>query len=166
MARALPRVDPLARTPVQRAFARLAGTRPVGWFSRKVMWKLDPVVMRWSKGRIRMGAPLPTALLETTGARSGAPRANAVIYFHDGDRVTFIASRLGDPRHPAWFHNLVANPDVTFGGAPYRAQVIEDEAERARIWALADRIFPAYALYRERAARAGRTIPIVQLAPR
>jgi hypothetical protein len=67
------------------------------------------------------------------------------------------------PRHPAWFHNLTANPDIVFGGIPMRAHVVEDEAERERLWALADRVLPAYAAYRERAAAAGRTIPLVQL---
>ena len=43
-------------------------------------------------------------------------RRNVVIYFHDGDRVTIVASKLGLPQHPAWFHNLRADPDVTFGG--------------------------------------------------
>ena len=56
--------------------------------------------------------------------------------------------------HPAWFHNLRANPDVVFGGRPFRAEVVSDEAERTRLWALADRVFPSYAIYRERAARA------------
>ena len=52
-----------------------------------------------------------------------------------------------------------------FAGQPFRAEVIDDDAERARLWALADRVFPPYALFREKAARAGRTIPIIQLIP-
>ena len=110
-----------------------------------------------------MGLVLPTALLETRGAKSGAVRRNAVIYFHDRDRVTIVASKAGAAKHPAWFHNLVAHPDVTFGGLPMRAMVVSDEAERNRIWALADRVFAPYATYRREAAQAHRTIPIVQL---
>lgn len=113
-----------------------------------------------------MGLVLPTALLETRGARSGETRRNAVIYFHDGDRVTVVASKLGLPRHPAWFHNLQVNPDVTFGGIPMRASVVGDEAERQRLWTLADRVFAPYAAYRREAAKANRTIPIVQLSAR
>jgi deazaflavin-dependent oxidoreductase (nitroreductase family) len=109
---------------------------------------------------------LPTALLETTGAKSGALRRNAVIYFHDGDRVTIVASKLGLPNHPAWFHNLEASPEVALGGIPMRATVVGDEAERQRLWALADRVFAPYATYRREAAKAHRTIPIVQLVPR
>jgi deazaflavin-dependent oxidoreductase (nitroreductase family) len=165
--RDLPYVDPQRRRGViYRAYARLVGTRAMGWFSRRVVWKLDPILMRLSRGRLGMGAPLPTALLETRGARTGQARSNAVIYFHDGERVTIIASKLGLPRHPAWFHNLRVHPEVKLGGQAFHAEVVDDESERARLWRLADRIFPAYAAYRDRAARAGRTIPIVQLTPR
>ena len=110
-----------------------------------------------------MGLVLPTALLETRGAKSGAMRRNAVIYFHDGDRVTIVASKAGHVRHPAWFHNLRTHPEVTFGGIPMRATVVGDEAERQRLWALADRVFAPYAAYRRDAANANRTIPIIQL---
>jgi deazaflavin-dependent oxidoreductase (nitroreductase family) len=113
-----------------------------------------------------MGMTMPTALLETRGARTGEPRRNGVLYFHDGERVTIVASKQGLPEDPAWFHNLRANPDVTFGGIPMRAAIVTDEAERQRLWALADKVFAPYADYRRRAAEAGRTIPIVQLTPR
>jgi deazaflavin-dependent oxidoreductase (nitroreductase family) len=131
-----------------------------------VGWKVDPLLLKLSGGRLGTGLLLPTALLETRGARTGQPRSNAVIYFHDGDRVTIIASKLGLPRHPAWFHNLRAHPEVKFGGKPFHAEVVEGEPERERLWQLADRVFPSYARYRERAAEAGRVIPIVQLTPR
>jgi deazaflavin-dependent oxidoreductase (nitroreductase family) len=165
--RELPYIDPEARRGlVYRVFARIVGTRPMGWISRKFAWRLDPVLLRLSGGRVGFGLLLPTALLETSGARTGRLRRNGVIYFHDGERVTIIASKLGLPRHPAWFHNLRVHPDVRFGGQPFRAGVIDDELERARLWKLADRVFPPYAAYRKRAARTGRTIPIVQLTPR
>jgi deazaflavin-dependent oxidoreductase (nitroreductase family) len=163
----LSHVDPTARRgALYRAYARFTGTRFGGWVSKLFVWKLDPILMRVTGGRLGMGLVLPTALLETRGARTGAVRRNVVLYFHDGERVTLIASKLGLPEHPAWFHNARANPDVEFGGQPFRAEVVEDEASRARLWALADRVFPPFASYRERAATTGRTIPIVQLTPR
>ena len=100
------------------------------------------------------------------GARTGLPRRNVVIYFHDGDVVTIIASKLGAPGNPSWFHNALANPEVTFGGQPFTAELVEDEGQRTRLWALADRVFPPFEAYRERAASAGRTIPILQLVAR
>jgi deazaflavin-dependent oxidoreductase (nitroreductase family) len=165
--RELPHVDPGKRRGfVYRVFARLTATRAMGWLSRLVIWKIDPVLLRLTGGRVGMGMLLPTALLETRGARTGQPRSNAVIYFHDGDRVTIVASKLGLPKHPAWFHNLRADPDVQLGGRPFRAHVVEESSERDRLWHMADQVFPGYAAYRERAAEAGRTIPLVQLTPR
>ena len=146
-----------------RAYAALANTRLGRFLSAHLVWKVDPYLMRATRGRLGMGLAMPTALLETRGAKSGAVRRNVVIYFHDGDRVTIVASKLGSEKHPAWFHNLRAHPDVTFGGIPMRATVVDDEAERQRLWALADRVFAPYAAYRREAAKASRTIPIVQL---
>jgi len=110
------------------------------------------------------GAPM--LLLHTTGAKSGKERVNPMVYQRVGDAYAVFASKAGAPTNPAWYHNLRANPDVAFGGRPLRATVVERDAERERLWALADNVFPPYADYRERAARAGRTIPIVQLGPR
>jgi deazaflavin-dependent oxidoreductase (nitroreductase family) len=115
------------------------------------------------RGRISSTGPVASALLETRGARSGQLRRNSVLYFHDGDRITIIASKRGAPKHPDWYYNLRANPDVHLGGMPFRAEVVEDEAERVRLWQLADRVFPQFATYREWAGRFGRAIPIVQL---
>lgn len=160
-------VDPnLPRDFVSRAYAALANTRLGRFLSVNVLWKVDPYVLRWTRGRLGSGLFVRTAVLETHGARSGARRRNAVVYFHDGDRVTIVASKLGYPKHPAWFHNLRANPDVIFAGIPMRATVIEDEADRHRLWALADKVFAPYAAYRREAAKANREIPIVQLMPR
>jgi deazaflavin-dependent oxidoreductase (nitroreductase family) len=160
-------VDPERRPgALRRAYAALSNTRLGRFLSRSVFWKLDPWLLRATGGRLGMGLFLPTALLETTGARSGEPRRNAVLYFHDGERVTIVASKMGNPRHPAWFHNLCAHPDVSFGGVPMRATVVSDEVERRRLWALADRVFAPFAAYREEASGSGREIPIVQLTPR
>ena len=160
-------VDPnRPRSRFSRAYAAFSNTRLLRFISAKVVWKIDPYLLRATRGRVGMGLVLPTALLETRGAKSGALRRNGVIYFHDGDRVTIIASKQGDARHPGWFHNLRAHPDVTFGGIPMRATVVSDEAERRRLWTLADRLFAPYAAYRREAAQANRTIPIVQLTAR
>lgn len=167
MSPALRYVDPkVDRGPLYRAWARLSATRPMQWIQKHIGWTVDPLLMRLSGGRLGVSLVIPTALLETRGARTGRLRRNVVIYFHDGDRVTIMASKMGEPAHPAWFHNVKKNPDVSFGGRPHRAEVVEDESERDRLWELADRVFPPYATYRDRAARAGRVIPLVQLIPR
>ncbi len=169
--RTLRYVDPLApRGPVYRALARLAGSRLATWLARQavwsaVVWRIDPYLLRLSRGRLGTGLLLPTALLQTRGARTGLVRRNAVIYFHDGERVTIVASHAGRPGNPAWFYNARANPGVLLGGQPFRAEVIDEESSRIRLWELADRVFPGFAAYRHSAARVGRTIPIVQLVP-
>jgi len=163
----LPYVDPYKRRGrLYLAVARLSSTKFGAWFSTNVAWKLDPFLLKVSGGRLSTTGPLAAALLESRGARTGMPRGNATLYFHDGDRVTIIASKRGLPEHPAWYHNLRKHPDVVYGGLPFRAELVEDEDERERLWELADRVFPEYADYRERAARAGRVIPIFQLVAR
>jgi deazaflavin-dependent oxidoreductase (nitroreductase family) len=163
----LPDVDPhRPRGRLYLAVCRFSNSRLGIWLSQHVAWKLDPVLMRLTAGRLRSTGPLASALLETTGARSGRPRRNATLYFHDGDRVIIVASKRGLPENPSWYYNLRAHPDVVFGGLPLRAHVVTDEAERARLWDLADRVFPPFADYRRSAGQAGRTIPLVELLPR
>jgi deazaflavin-dependent oxidoreductase (nitroreductase family) len=163
----LRRVDP-TRPPgmIVRSYAAIAASRFAKFISRHINWKIDPLLLRVTHGRLATTLVFPTAVLETRGARSGARRRNAIIYFHDGDRVTIAASNAGSPTHPAWYHNLRAHPDVTFGGIPMRAMVVDEEAERERLWVLADHVFPAFGNYRRDAARANRRIPIVQLTRR
>lgn len=160
-------VDPLRpRGRLYRAWAGLTGS-PFGlWLSRRIGWKVDPVLLRLTRGRFGTGLVIPTALLETRGARSGRVRRNGVIYFHDGERVTIVASKAGAPEHPAWLHNVRAHPDIRLNREPFRAEIVGDEAERSRLWELADRVFPPFVAYRESAARSGRTIQIVRLTPR
>ncbi|HEX8065665.1 MAG TPA: nitroreductase/quinone reductase family protein [Thermoleophilaceae bacterium] len=148
------------------ALARFSTTRAGAWLSVNVSWRVDPTLLKLTRGRFSTAWPLRAALLETRGARTGQPRRNATLYFHDGDRVTIVPSLRGWPRNPAWYHNLRKHPDVLYGGMPFRAEVVEDEAERDRLWDLADRVYPRYAAFREQAGRAGRVIPIVQLVPR
>ena len=60
----------------------------------------------------------------------------------------------GSSKHPAWYHNLRAHPDVTLAGIPMRATVVTDEATRRRLWTPADRVFGPFAKYRRDAAKA------------
>jgi len=166
-ARPLRHVDPRQpRSAAYRAYTRLIATRPALWLSRHIGWKIDPILLRLTGGRIGFGLFVPTALLETRGARTGLARQNGVIYFHDGDDVILVPSKAGAPEHPAWFHNARANGEVRLGGHAFHVEVVDDELERKRLWNLADRVFPPFASYRERAAMVGRTIPILRLRPR
>lgn len=160
-------VDPPARpSRFARMYAALAATPVARWISRHVNWKIDPLLLRVTGGRFASTLVFPTALLETTGARTGRARRNPVIYFSDGDVVTIVASNAGATTDPAWLHNLRADPEVTLAGEAMQATIVEDEDERRRLWELADRVFPAFESYRADARRHGRRIPIVQLRPR
>ena len=147
-----------------RASAAFANTRLGRFLSIHVLWKVDPWLMRADARPGRDGHRGPHRAARDPRREERRAAAQRVIYFHDGDRVTIVASKLGLPQHPAWFHNLRAHPEVTFGGIPMRAKVVAGEAERERLWALADRVFAPYATYRREAAEAGREIPIVQLS--
>ncbi|MGW4874545.1 nitroreductase/quinone reductase family protein [Streptomyces chartreusis] len=120
---------------------------------------------RANKGRVGgyfEGARL--LLLTTTGARTGRPRTTPVGYLPDSDdRVLIIASAAGAPRHPAWFHNLVANPRVTVesGAFTYEARaVVLEGKERDRIFARAVEADPGWAAYQEKTER---VIPVIAL---
>jgi deazaflavin-dependent oxidoreductase (nitroreductase family) len=170
--RPLAHVDPEApHGAVTRTQLRLLSTRFMLWFEgtlvwRTLWWRVVPRIMRLTGGRLPGKMPVPTVLLETRDSRNGRPHRRALFYFHDGEKVTVIATKGGLPQDPFWYQNALADPDVRLGGEPFRAQPVNDEAERARLWALADCHFPLFAAYRALAARSGREIPILQLLPR
>lgn len=113
-----------------------------------------------------MALMLPSTLLTTTGAKSRLPRTHAVLYFHDGADVIVIASSYGREHHPAWYFNPKAHPEVRVGSHPGLAMTaaeVTEPAEQTRLWALADRVYPLFADYRDRAARTDRVIPIIRL---
>jgi deazaflavin-dependent oxidoreductase (nitroreductase family) len=107
------------------------------------------------------GAPM--VLLHTIGARSGEERVNPLVYQADGDRIAIFGSKAGAPTHPAWYHNLLANPEVTVelgpDTVPMRARVAEPD-ERERIWSRQKEIMPGFADYE---ANTTRVIPVVIL---
>ncbi|GAB2945200.1 nitroreductase/quinone reductase family protein [Micromonospora polyrhachis] len=114
----------------------------------------------------RVGGPFEGGrllLLTTVGARSGTPHTTPVGYLPDGDRVLVIASAAGAPKHPDWFHNLVANPQVTVenGTFTYEAQAtVLTGTERDRLFARAVEADPGWADYQ---AKTSRVIPVVAL---
>ena len=104
-----------------------------------------------------------TLVLTTTGRRSGEPRRSAMIYGVDGDRYVVIGSQGGLPRHPNWYLNLTANPDVEVqvrgDRFPARARTAEGD-ERVRLWRLMTSIWPNFDVYQ---SRTDRVIPVVVL---
>jgi deazaflavin-dependent oxidoreductase (nitroreductase family) len=169
--RALPYVDPEKPQGLfHRAIARLVNTRAMVSLEGSLLyqlttWRVVPILMRLTGGRFAGLLPVPVGVIDTRDARNGSRHRRAVVYFHDGNRVIVTPSKAGLADHPYWYQNVVADPDVFFEEQPYRAEVVEDTASQVRLWALADHIHGASAIYRERAAKFGRVIPILQLTP-
>jgi F420H(2)-dependent quinone reductase len=112
------------------------------------------------------GVPGKMLLLDHVGAKSGTKRTSPLLYFRDGDNLVIVASKGGFPKHPAWFHNLKANPDTTVQVGshhmPVRARVANAD-ERERLWPKAVESYRNYADYQVRSK--GREIPLVILEP-
>src|SRR2546423_4235925 len=98
----------------------MASSRAGSWFFLNVANPIDKRLIPATKGRLKVVPGVPILVMEVRGAKSGAIRRIPLVYGTDGDDIVLIASNGGNPRHPAWFHNVRANPDVTLflrGGA-------------------------------------------------
>ena len=124
-------------------------------------------LLKVSGGRLgAMAGKMPVLELTTIGRRSGKPRSVLLTSpWQDGDTIVVVASRGGDPQHPAWFLNLRDNPavQVTIRGEtkPMRARVA-DADERADLW---PKITDAHRNYAGYQRRTEREIPVVLLEP-
>jgi len=111
----------------------------------------------------------PLLLLTTTGVKSGLPRTSPVMYLADGDRYLVFPSAGGAPNDPAWYRNLLAQPAATIEVGPDTLEVeatVLAGAERDEAWARQVAAYPMFGGFAEKAAEAGRVIPVVALSPR
>ncbi|MFE5257337.1 nitroreductase/quinone reductase family protein [Streptomyces coelicoflavus] len=102
-------------------------------------------------------------LLTTTGARSGAARTTPLGYVRHHDSLLVVGSNLGGPRHPGWYHNLLAHPVVRVEVGTESFEALAVPAERARreeLFAHVVRVAPGYGDYQ---ARTARLLPVVVL---
>jgi deazaflavin-dependent oxidoreductase (nitroreductase family) len=110
-----------------------------------------------------MFAGAPLVLVTTTGAKSGRRRTTPIVFTTDGDNVVIIASKGGAPTSPDWFHNLVANPDVTveLPNEKFEARArVAEEPERDRLFRAQAALMPNFAEYEKATTR---KIPVVVL---
>ena len=142
----------------QRALRRFASSGPGSAVFSRVLDRLDRLTFRLTKGRHLMSSllsALPVAMVTTVGARSGQRRTVPRLALPTDDGLAVIGSNYGRPKHPAWRHNLRANPDgeVAVEGErwAFRAVEVEDE-RRQRIWDEALRTYPGFATSAKRAA--------------
>ena len=110
---------------------------------------------------------LPVIVVTHVGNKTGAIRKTPLMRVKDGTNYVLIGSQGGAPKNPVWVHNLRANPDVELRDLsdvqPMRAREITDDAERARLWALAVAAYPPYADYQKKTTR---KIPVFLAEPR
>lgn len=108
----------------------------------------------------------PVVLLTMTGAKSGRELCSPLVYSTDGDDVIVIASKGGAPEHPAWYHNLVANPQVTveIGTDKWQATAhLTEEDERRRLYDAQAAQMDNFVEYEKSATEHGRVIPVFRL---
>lgn len=153
----------------QRLTQRIASSRPGAWLFSYTLHYIDRVLLGLSGGRLSIPellAGVPVVRLTTTGAKSGRERTVPVLGLQEGENWIVIASNWGSERHPAWYHNLKANPEVELTVAdetePYVAREATGE-ERNEYWDVAVETYMGFEPYRRRSG--DREIPIVVLEP-
>ena len=123
---------------LERQLERFGASKAGGWFFVEIGNRIDPFLLRLTQGRFSIAVGQPVLLLKVKGAKSGVDRETPLLYAEDGDRLVVVASKAGSPTHPAWYHNVKANPTVDIiapGGRSGRYAGYEAEGEeRARLW--------------------------------
>lgn len=131
---------------------RFSTTRVGRFVGSRIAAKIDPIVFKATKGRYTStGRPtLPMLALTTTGRRSGQPRTVQLAYIEDGDDWLVVASNFGQQHHPAWRHNLDADPNahVQIGAddIAVTATPLSDD-EKAEKWPHIETVVPQMEVY-------------------
>src|ERR1700761_4195454 len=138
---------------------------PLGFrFLRDIGSRVDPTLLRLTRGRVSSVWPFPAIVLTHVGAKSGRTRMSALVYSTDRGRVILIASNFGGSRNPAWYHNVKANPIVTLYGRGICGRFIAEEihgAERDRLFQRAKDGPGPYGKYEQAAAAQSRSVPVI-----
>ena len=138
----------------QRLVVRGAGTKPGARVFASTAQHCDRVVYRATRGRATLASwasGLPVVMLTTTGRRSGRAISTPIVAVPEGDALVLVGSNFGQAHHPAWVHNLRADPRARIDGREVRAEEIEGP-ERVRLLALATDVYPGFPAYVQRAA--------------
>src|SRR3954452_5630672 len=100
------------KSRLDRMLQAFAQTRLGGWLFVTVLPAIDRPLLRISRGRLSTGMGQTYVLLHARGAQTGIERTVPLLGTKSGDAIVLVASKAGAPEHPAWFHNLRANPDA------------------------------------------------------
>ncbi len=149
-----------------RLLTWFGSTKAGAWTIITLGTRIDRWLIKFTDGRFNSTFAWPCLLLTTKGAKSGVPRTVALVYITDGGDIVLIASKGGNLRHPAWYVNLKANPEVEiFINGKARNYIASDAEgeERDRLWGRALELYSGYEKYQKRAG--DRKIPVVVLKP-
>jgi deazaflavin-dependent oxidoreductase (nitroreductase family) len=146
-------------TPTQERVGNVVG---------RIMSAANVWAYRLSGGRIggRFPSGAPVLLLTTIGCKSGEPRVAPLLYLRDAENLVIVASKGGMSRHPTWYRNLQANPEVEVELGSERRKLRARTAsaeEKAVLW---PRLVEMYRSYDDYQARTEREIPVIILSPR
>lgn len=154
----------------QKIVQRLSATGPASWLLARVLHRVDILLFRITKGSISATSVLtglPIFMVTTTGAKTGSSHSLPLLGLREGEKIALIASNFGQARNPAWYHNLIAHPDVlidiegsTLG---YSAREVHGD-EREALWSKAVELYAGFNAYKQRAK--DRHIPVVILTPK
>src|SRR5436305_655309 len=152
--------------PVERALAAFAASKPGSWFYLNVANPVDRRLLPLTDGRISLSLGQPVLCLEVAGAKTGKTRRTPLLFKEVNGELVMVASATGRPKHPAWYHNVSANPRVKAyapGGrtGEYVARTASPE-ERDRLWSAMVDLYPGFEVYEGRTTDI-REIPIVVL---
>jgi F420H(2)-dependent quinone reductase len=119
-----------------------------------------------TKGTTLRDTGLPVVVVTHTGNKTREIRKTPLMRVKDGNNYVLVGSQGGAPKHPAWVHNLRANPHIELRDEtavrPMRVREVKDAAERARLWTLAVAAYPPYAEYQTKTQR---QIPVFVAEP-
>ena len=144
----------MPRNAFQRLVVRAAGTKPGARVFARTAQRADGVVHRATRGRATLSSwasGLPVVMLTTTGRRSGRQVTTPIVAVPESDALVLVGSNFGQAHHPAWVHNLRADPRARIDGREVRAEEVEGP-ERERLLALATEVYPGFPAYVQRAA--------------
>ena len=132
-----------------------------------VMTRVHVWIYRLTEGRVgKTFAGSPCCLVVMTGHKTGERRTIPLIYIPDGDDVILVASQGGMEKHPGWYWNLKAHPNVEIIAEGRTREMVArqaDDAEKARRWSKAVAVYPDFDQYQ---ARTDRDIPLFVCSPR
>ena len=153
---------------LRRLVRRLGRRRWFAAVGKHVAPRLDRFVHRVSRGKVQLSSAfLPTLILVHSGRKSGREYQTPLAYLPHDEGYVIVGSNWGQQHHPAWTHNLLADPGVAIEmkgeHVPVAARLVTEPDERAELWGRLTQVWPAYDTYVERAGE--RQIRLFVLTP-